>query len=271
MLTARQLSVLRGGRAIVDTVSATFRPGRLSVVLGPNGAGKSTLLRVLTGTLKPDRGEVLLGDRSLHTLAIEELAQRRAVLVQESMLQFDFSVEEVVLLGRIPHLTGWESAHDHDACERALALMELTAMRYRRYPTLSGGEKQRVHLARVLAQLDTGGQSTHEERWLFLDEPTSALDLRHQHSTLALARQLAVAQGLGVIAVIHDLNLALSYADEVLVLADGRTAAHGTPDDVLTAELIHRVYGVHALRREGRNGAPPFIQTHHPISLSNHA
>lgn len=271
MLQANDIAVIRGGSAILASVSARFEPGKLSVILGPNGAGKSTLLRVLTGTLRPDEGEVYLDGRPLSAYGIEELARHRAVLAQESLLQFDFSVEEVVLLGRIPHLSGWESSADHASCERALAALELLDMRYRRYPTLSGGEKQRVHLARVLAQLDPGAQGFSGQRWLFLDEPTAALDLRHQHTTLALARDLAARQQLGVVAVLHDLNLAMRYADEVLLLSRGRIAAYGTPEETLTEATIAQVYEVSARLITSPGGGPPFIQTQQSDAPLSHA
>lgn len=277
MLSARGVSLVRGQHALLRDVSLRLRPGEVTVILGPNGAGKTTLLRVLTGTLTAEHGEVVLNGRALGEYGARELAAQRAVLAQEHHLSFDFSVEEVVLLGRIPHLRGWEGAQDHAACTQALAAVELLAMRHRRYLSLSGGEKLRVHLARVLTQLDGRGSGAglnpgaHGPAWLFLDEPTAALDLRYQHGILALLRDLVqegasadansagatpsqspalprprFPNGLGVCAVLHDLNLAIRYADRVLVMHAGRVAADGPPREVLTPGLIAAVYGVDA-------------------------
>lgn len=264
MLKAEQISVVRSGRAIVDAVSAAFEPGTLSVILGPNGAGKSTLLRVLSGALAPDGGAASLDGRALTGYSKPALARRRAVLAQESLLQFDFSVEEVVILGRIPHLTGWENEHDRQACDRAIAAAELEHLRYRRYLTLSGGEKQRVQLARILAQIDPGGREMEGTRWLLLDEPTSALDLRHQHTLLTRVRRLSRSHGFGVVAILHDLNLAMRYADQVVLLDRGRAVATGPTRRTLTAPRISAVFGVETEIHCSQAGACPFIQTAHP-------
>lgn len=252
---------------ILDSVSAAFNPGEVSVLLGPNGAGKSTFLKILSGVYAADSGNVSLGERALADFTPRELACRRGFLAQESSLCFDFSVEEVVVLGRIPHLCGNESAGDWDACARALALVRMTEFRHRRFRTLSGGEKQRIHLARVLAQLvevrAEAPVSSCGSRWLLLDEPTSALDLRFQHEVPALVRGLAREQGFGVCAVLHDLNSALRYADKAVLLSGGRIAAAGPVRDVLSEENIGAVYGVRAHIREGAGGIP-FIQTEMP-------
>lgn len=248
MITAKDLSISRGGKTILDGVNLQMQPGRLSVVLGPNGAGKSTLLKALTGVASPDRGDVLVGERSLESFESQELARQRAVLAQDTPLTFDFSVEEVVMLGRIPHLSGWESGEDRKAVDRALKFVEMDVFRHRRYPSLSGGEKQRVQLARVLAQIDRTGKEDPpaEPAWLFLDEPTSALDLRHQHVVLYLVRRLSREHGMGICAVLHDLNLTMRYADHIVLLSRGQVAAEGLPSEVLTAEMIGEVYGVRA-------------------------
>lgn len=276
MLEAIDISVIRSGRPILDQVSIRLQTGRVSVILGPNGAGKSTLLRVLSGTLLPESGDVRLDDRPLASFPPRELARRRGVLAQQSFLQFDYSVSEVVILGRIPHLSGWESEADHDAARRALAAVGLESLAHRRYPTLSGGEKQRVHLARVLAQLDVfpGRPAKHEADtptcWLLLDEPTSALDLRHQHAVLAHAHQLARATGLGVCAVLHDINLALRYADHITLLDQGCLAAAGPTREALTPEAVSTVYGVEAELHHLNSDSCPFMQIHPTTTLTCH-
>lgn len=248
-LNARSLMVRRGPKTLLDGVSITLRPGRVFAVIGPNGAGKSTLLRVLAGELVPDEGEVLLHGRPLSAWSSSHLARLRAVLPQESDLRFPFRVEEVVRLGRIPHAGGGDSAHDHTVAQEALHLTGLAPLSQRLYPTLSGGEKQRVHLARALAQLRPArGASAPAGRVLLLDEPTASLDLAHQHAVLKIARSLAVREQVAVLAILHDLNLALGYADEVVVLREGRLVASGSVRETLSPELIASVFGVSARR-----------------------
>lgn len=261
MIETRNLSLIRQGRRLLDRVSLRMEPGRLHVILGPNGAGKSTLLRVLTGSLEADEGSVHLDGRPIRAYASEDLARRRGVLSQDTALAFDFRVEEVVMLGRIPHLSGWETAADAEACQRAMKQVDLLPFADRSYHSLSGGEKQRVQLARVLAQLDLQGALPEEQatRWLFLDEPTSALDLRHQHAVLDLVKQLLPGPtGPGVVMVLHDLNLALQYADQVVLLKEGTVAAEGEPAATLTPARVGEVYGVQA-------EALCSAQTHRPL------
>lgn len=263
MIKVKNLSIERGGKAILDAIDATFDVGQLTVILGPNGAGKSTLLKAISGAFKPDRGRVILDDLPLSKFSSESLAKRRGVLAQESLLQFDFSVEEVVLLGRIPHLSGWESQSDYAICQEALRTVDMLAMAQRRFPTLSGGEKQRVNLARVLAQLEDDRSLPNDaglSKWILLDEPTSALDLRHQHSTLENVCQLVKQRNFGTIAVLHDLNLAMRYADKIVLLHQGKHMASGTPQEVLKPEIISCVYGVRAEIHCPSNQSCPFIQ-----------
>ena len=267
MWEAQSICLQRGKRTILDQVDLPLELGQVTTILGPNGAGKSTLLRILTGSLTDFDGTVTLDQKPLHAYGAAELARRRAVMAQHSFLQFDFTVEEVVLLGRIPHLSGWESEHDRQACDAAIEAVDLEAFRHRHYPTLSGGEKQRVHLARVLAQLDF--QQDKEDSpgsWLFLDEPTSSLDLRFQHSLLEQVRALATDHGFGVCAVLHDLNLAMAYADQVLILDEGRRAALGPPRETLTPEIIESVYQVQATLLDHPKQSFPTIHTQ-PIPI----
>lgn len=247
VLTATDLVVRRNSRALLDCVSLSLAPGRVTAVIGPNGAGKSTLLRVLSGELAPDSGGVAFVDRPLAAWPVGELARHRAVLPQESDLHFPFRVEEVVRLGRIPHPGGGDSSVDHTIARAALAQVDLTAFADRIYPTLSGGEKQRVHLARALAQLQPDPASLPAvARVLLLDEPTASLDLAHQHSVLSLARDLAEKENVAVLAILHDLNLVLTYADDLVILAGGRVAASGPVASTLTAALIREVFAVPA-------------------------
>lgn len=243
MLAARDIHFSRGSRKILEAVTAELRPGRVTALVGPNGVGKSTLLKIFSGELTPTEGNVAIDGRGLAQWPAQAMARRRAVLPQESHLAFAFTVREVVMMGRFPHLQHGETTRDWEICDDALARTEATHLATRPYPALSSGEKQRVQLARVLAQVwekDKGG-----DRILLLDEPIAGLDLAHQHETLRAAREWA-RQGTAVLAVLHDLNLAMTYADDVWVLANGRLAAAGPIQDVLTPALIERVFNVSA-------------------------
>lgn len=240
LLVARGVRHAFGSAQVLADVSLEVRPGRLVVVAGPNGAGKTTLLRVLSGTLRPNAGEVRLGGAFLSDLSRREIAQRLAVVPQESHVPFPFRVREMVALGRAPFLgpLGREAASDVALTRRALAELELEDLAERAYPTLSGGEKQRVLLARALAQdVDT---------WL-LDEPTAHMDLGHGLHCFEWVRAWIEARpDRGCLLVSHDLALAARFADELVLLERGRVASSGTPLDVLTPARIAAVYGVEA-------------------------
>ncbi|GAA1117045.1 heme ABC transporter ATP-binding protein [Nocardiopsis metallicus] len=239
VVRAEGVTVRRGGRALLDGVDLTVRAGELLALVGPNGAGKSTLLSALSGDVtggpakgERDSGTVGLFGRELGEWNPPELALRRAVLPQEAAVSFPFSVTELVAMGRAPW-AGLSSPAEDDALTRsAMERVGVTHLADRRFPTLSGGERARVMLARVLAQ-DTG--------LLLLDEPTAALDIRHQELVLSIARTLA-SHGGAVIVVLHDLGLAAAYAHRVAVLSGGQVAAQGTPADVFSASLLSAVY-----------------------------
>ncbi len=238
MLQANSLTYRIGPKGLLQNVSLTARPGEVLAIVGANGAGKSTLLKVLSGDLKPSAGEVVFEGKPLAQWPPAALARRRAVLTQQHTLALAFQVRELALLGRYPYFGGQPTAHDHAVVAAALDLVGLRQLAEREYPTLSGGEQQRAQLARVLAQVWEA-----EKGFLLLDEPLTGLDLRHQHHTLAVARQLA-RRGFGVIAVLHDLNLAAQYADQVLMLHQGRPVASGTPAEVLTPDYIQLGFGI---------------------------
>jgi iron complex transport system ATP-binding protein len=270
MIVVDNLAFRRGQAAILQGVHATIEPGRLTAIIGPNGSGKSTLLRLLAGELQPERGRVLWEGQPLRRLDRRETARRFAVLPQSSALTFDFAVEEVVLMGRTPHRRDSNPERDQAIATAALERVGMEAFAHRLYNTLSGGEKQRAHLARVLAQI----WEPHPEkpRYLFLDEPTSSLDLKHQHSVLRIARELSGA-GAGVLVVLHDLTLARRYADSVLILKDGRSAGFGPPGQVLSAPRLEWVFEVShdlipgALTPEEAGPAThqPETETHHDL------
>ncbi|MEX2617245.1 MAG: heme ABC transporter ATP-binding protein [Alphaproteobacteria bacterium] len=248
MLAANGIGVLLGGKRVLEDVSLRVDSGEVLAVLGPNGAGKTTLMNVLTGALKPDSGSVTLSGTPLSSWSRRDLARRRAVLPQHSDLSFPFPVLEVVLMGRGPHARHSSRQRDLAVARAALRECGTDHLERRIYTTLSGGERQRVHLARALAQIWAGDGAAGQccpDRYLLLDEPTSSLDLAHQHAALDTARRLA-ADGAGVVAILHDLNLAAMYADRICMLRSGQVHACGTPQAVIHPDSIAAVYGVTA-------------------------
>ena len=241
MFAVEHIDVMLGARLVLRDVSFAARKGELTVILGPNGAGKSTLLRVLTGDLKPSRGSVTCDGVSLDRFDAAALACRRAVLSQSSNLAFPFTVYEVVRLG-LYAMEGRLSPEDVLSIpHEALADTDLEGFGGRFYQELSGGEQQRVQLARVLCQAHAARRAA--PAFLFLDEPVSNLDIRHQLLTLETVRQFA-SEGAGALMILHDLNLASLFADRIVVMSEGRVAADGTPREVLRRETIAQVYGV---------------------------
>ncbi|WP_264503501.1 heme ABC transporter ATP-binding protein [Luteolibacter flavescens] len=241
VLHGHGLSFRVRGKQLLHGVDIGLHAGEIHAVVGRNGAGKSTLLKLLTGEMMPSAGSIGLDGRPLAVHKTRDLARRRAVLAQHTTLTFNYGVLEVALLGRLPHLKhGRETAEDITHARDALARVGLASLSDRGYLTLSGGEQQRVHLARVLAQL-AGGEPQEKVPLLFLDEPTNNLDIHHQHQVLEIARELASA-GAAVFAILHDLNLAARYADRVTLLQDGKLLATGTPATVFTPELLQRAF-----------------------------
>lgn len=232
---ANNLSLALGDKIILDDVSVSFNTGELTVLLGPNGTGKSSLLKVITQEWESGKGDIRFFDRDYLDWSPSILAKHLGVLPQSSSLSFNFTVAEVVELGALA-LTEKQSVIKQLAWKNMIKT-DVTHLADRLYPSLSGGEKQRVHLARVLTQLEQSG----EQKILLLDEPTSALDLAHQHQTLALAKSLA-DEGAAVVAVLHDLNLAAQYAHRVMILNQGCIVANGTPNEILTETTIENVY-----------------------------
>lgn len=258
LLEARNITVDIGSARLLDDVSLSLSPGSVTCILGPNGAGKSTLLRVLAGALSPSQGEVQFSGRPLGRRP-DELARERAVLSQSTTLGFAFSVVEVVALGRSPHVRQSSAALDRQVIEAALAAADVTHLADRRYPTLSGGEQQRVQLARVLAQL-MDGTGDVSGKLLMLDEPTASLDLAHQQQVLAIARDFSRAGGT-VLAVLHDLNLAASVADHVCLLKGGRLITSGRPKDVLTTDMIEDVFAIRTAVLDHPGQPTPLVVT----------
>lgn len=240
MIRATDATYAVRGKVLVDGVSLDVVPGQMLVLAGANGAGKSTLLKLLAGELEPTSGKVELDGGDLRRLGDEALARRRAVLPQ-GIPTPALTVAETVTLGRLPHRYTAAGPADADVVAQAMEDAALTPWHGRLMPTLSGGEAQRVHLARVQAQLESAAAGT---RYCFLDEPTSALDLSHQLELMHRLRRWAA--GWGVVAAIHDLNLAARFADRVAVLREGKLVACGSPSDVLTEALIEHAFSTRA-------------------------
>ena len=242
MITADNVSFSYGTKKVLEDVSLSIEAGTVTSIIGPNGAGKSTLLNIMTGASQPTRGSVTLDHKKLADFSAAELACRRAVLPQTSKLGFNFTVREVVEMGRMPHLEQHEADSGTDIVGLAMKTTDVFALENRHYLTLSGGERQRVDLARVLAQI-WPEQQTGSNAHLFLDEPTNNLDISHQHAVLQAGRRMA-SHGLGVCCVLHDLNLALSYTDRVILLQEGRVFAHGETEATMTEEALGELFGV---------------------------
>ncbi|MGW0667644.1 heme ABC transporter ATP-binding protein [Streptomyces sp. NPDC002746] len=226
------LRVRLGGRQVLDSVGLTVHAGEVLALVGPNGAGKSTLLAALAADLPAASGTVRIDGRPVDDWSAAELALRRAVLPQSAALSFPFPVADVVRMGRAPWAGTEREDEDDPAVRAAMAATEVTAFAARPFSALSGGERARVALARVLAQ---------RAPLLLLDEPTAALDLRHQELVLRICRERAAA-GDAVVVVLHDLGLAAAYADRAAVLHDGRIAVAGPPAEVFTGTLLGEVY-----------------------------
>ncbi|GAB4571880.1 MAG: ABC transporter ATP-binding protein [Anaerolineae bacterium] len=237
LLRAREVQFAYGGHPVLRDISFALGAGQFVGLVGPNGTGKSTLLKVLGGLLPASAGQMALLGRSLDDYTAREVARIVAHVPQSTVLEFPFTVREVVLMGRSPFLGRFqlESALDREIAERAMRTTETLALADRPVNTLSGGEQQRVLIARALAQ---------QPRILLLDEPTSNLDIRHQLALLALVRELAHEVGIGVVAALHDLPLAARFCDRVVMLAQGRVVADGTPAEVFTAYRLEQVFGV---------------------------
>lgn len=243
MLAAENLTLARGGKQVVQGLSAALTPGTITAIVGPNGAGKSSLLLGLAGLLEPAEGRALLDGRALIEMAPRTRAQAIGFLPQSPDIAWDVAVEILVALGRLP----WRD-RGTQAVEAALAALDLQLLRHRPVSQLSGGERARVLLARVLA-----GQP----RWILADEPLAALDLAHQLALLAHLRGCA-ANGQGVVIVLHDLATAMNHADRVLVMKQGRLIADGPPHEALSPQVIAQGWGVEA-RWLGEAGARALI------------
>lgn len=234
-ISAENIHVLFDRKEILNGVDLVAGNGRFIGVVGPNGSGKSTLLKCIYRVLKPTTGAVYLDDIALRNYSAKEAAKKVAVVAQHNLVGFDFTVQEMVLMGRAPHKNALDrdNAYDYQVVNDALKTTGMEAFKERSFSSLSGGEQQRVVLARALAQ---------QTPCLILDEPTNHLDIKYQLQLMRIVKE----SGCTVISAIHDLNIAARYCDEIYILSKGRIRAHGEPHSVLTGELINEVFGVKA-------------------------
>ena len=244
MLDAQSISLKRGNKLLLDNVSLSVKAGEVLSIVGPNGAGKSSLLKVLCGEVSPDCGTVEMDNLCITRWTRAEMARVRAVLPQSSALNFPFKVEEIVLMGRSPHRAHSNKKLDNKIVAEAMALVDIQLLLGRDINSLSGGERQRVHLARVLAQIWYPVEN--QQRYLLLDEPTSALDMRHQHEVFDITRRFALKQGVAVLTIVHDLNLASQYSDRIAMLSNGRVQYYGPTVIGLQQDKIQSIFDINA-------------------------
>lgn len=221
---------------VLRSISVTVHSKELVILIGANGAGKSTLLRLASGFLRPDAGRVLIDDQPVSGMSARSIAQRLAALEQDRHVALDFTVREIVAMGRLPHLSrfGRERAEDRHAVDEALALTDTASLAARSIHSLSGGERQRALLATAIAQ---------QPEFLVLDEPTTHLDIRYQYELLDIIRQ-QVSDGVGTLMALHDLNAAATFGDRIAVLCDGHIDAIGPPAEELSEQTIERSFGI---------------------------
>lgn len=273
MIEASHIQYAIGRKTLLDDVSLTARPGELVAIVGANGAGKSTLLKVLSKEISPQAGTVSFNGTPLKHYSREQLAQFRAVLAQQNALAFNFNVLDLVMMGRYPHFNGRPSDQDREIVQYCIQKTGVSHLTDRIFMTLSGGEQQRVHLAKVISQLldyeDLSESTTCTKRpkYLLLDEPITGLDLYYQHNLLDIAKTLT-ERGFCVVAILHDLNLALQYAHRVLLMKEGRVLGFGKPTDVLTSENVLHAFNISVnLIHQAGMECPFIVHCKEPVNL----
>ena len=245
MLEARNVTFHVRDRELVSEVSIFFEPGKFHLIIGPNGAGKSTLIKLLSRSLRPQQGTIFYEGIDIKESKEVDLAKRRAVLSQAVEVTFPLTVREVVTMGRYPHFGGRPSPADQEVVDEMMRLFDVNEFATRDYLTLSGGERQRVNFARVLGQLWRDEQKTNTDcRYLFLDEPLTFLDIHHQIEFMKKVREFSSQSDVVAVGVVHDLNLAARFADQIVLMNRGRVVSAGNATEVLSAESIRSVFEV---------------------------
>lgn len=242
MLSIENISFSIQEKKIIDNISINIKNCQINLIIGPNGAGKSTLIKIISGVIQNQEGQIMYNGIKLENIKITELAKIRSVLSQQIDIAFPLSVKEVVMMGRYPYFVNNASTLDENICEDVMGFFKIKELSERNYMTLSGGEKQRVHFARVVSQI--WNQSTTESRYLILDEPLTFLDIRYQFEFMMKIKELIQLLGITVIGVVHDLNIASRFADQLIMLNQGKLIAEGNPKKILTKENIKNVFGL---------------------------
>ena len=235
MIDVQHVSFAVNKKILVNEVSLFVEPGEFVVIMGPNGAGKSTLLKMMSGALPPTKGKILLKGKDLVTYKTDQLAKQRAVLSQHYEISFPLSAREIVMMGRYPYFNSFPRAEDEAIVTNRMERMQVTDLGDRSYQTLSGGEAQKVQMSR-----DT---SENEQKLLLLDEPVSHLDVKYQHQLLAVAKECCKKQ-VAVIAVLHDINLAIKYADRILFMKQASVIKSLAKDEAVTSELLEAIFDI---------------------------
>ncbi|WP_342330715.1 heme ABC transporter ATP-binding protein [Pedobacter sp. FW305-3-2-15-E-R2A2] len=253
MIKVKALSYKAGGKKLLDNLSFDAGKGELLAILGANGAGKSTLMKLLCREIKPFSGQITINGKELDNYRLEDLAKTRAVLSQHNTISISFQVNELVLMGRYPHFQQKPTATDFKIVQQVMEETGITHLASRDYNTLSGGEQQRVQLARVIAQIYDSPNAC-----LFLDEPTNGLDLQYQQQIMVLARSLA-DRGYCVICILHDINFASRFADRIMMLKNGKKVAEGFPVEVINCENIQETFSIKVKLMECEGYACPLV------------
>jgi iron complex transport system ATP-binding protein len=260
MLSLQNISYRIGGSNILANISTSFSPGEFNIILGPNGSGKSSLLKIISGEIHDYTGLVLYDQKNSREIKKAEWARSRAVMSQQPELSFPLMVDEVVMMGRYPHFAFNPGKKDEAICREVMERLHLESFMDRNYLTLSGGEKQRVQFARVLAQI--WEPTANSNRCLFLDEPIASLDIYYQHQFLQMAKQL-VADNITVVAVLHDINLSIQYGSNMLFMKEGRLVTSGRPGEIVTAGLIREIFNIPVTIFNNSAGKRPVVVYNH--------
>lgn len=258
MIQANNITYKIGNKTILKDISVNFEAGKINLILGPNGAGKSTLVKVICNQLKPNEGNVFYEGLNIKDKSVAELAKVRAVLSQNTELAFPLKVKEVIMMGRYPHFSVNPTAKDEEAVLEAMRFFDVEMMADRDYLTLSGGEKQRVHFARVVSQIWYPSENCC--RYLILDEPLTFLDVHYQFQFMHKLQELLKQQDLVIVGVVHDLNLAAKFADHLVLLNNGELLAAGTRNEVLTQENMKTAYRLEPVIHNDERGMYLFFE-----------
>ncbi|MEM8886427.1 MAG: heme ABC transporter ATP-binding protein [Bacteroidota bacterium] len=246
MINISNISVKAGGKIILNKASFTLKAGEVVIVLGKNGAGKSTLLKALTGILATDEGSILWNSKNLTEFSFKELAKMRAVLSQSISLNFPMQVRDLVEMGSYALDRAPEKQLLEKLLQDALSEVDMKAFADREFNTLSGGEQKRVLLAKCILQLSCT-QKQGQDQFLFLDEPTASLDIQQQYKLAHFVKKLAKEKGLGIFAVVHDVNLASQFADRIILMRDGKIMKIGSPEEILTVKTLKEALDIDSI------------------------